>query len=465
MFCEHCGKQIPDQSAFCEHCGQKQEVVATPAPAPAPAPAPINPNNSKKDVKQFVAKNKLWLIIAACVVVVGIVVGCVVSAISKRVDLKDYMTVEATGYDGYGTVTYNFDFEAFAARLQGKDAPKATDVADLDNMEDFFNLIGSAVDSATDYAEIASALSIEVVLPDGKENGKIGNGDVVTYKMSFNEVAAKKFKVTVKEVTYEYEVAGLEEAEVYDVLSHFQVNYSGVDGRAYAYITSIADETVIGDLTFSISENNNYINISGEDGYYHSIYVYTSGENSNLSEGDTVTVTTSVEETALAERGVVLVNLTADYTVENLGKYAASLDDLSSANAALSEKAQQIVTDFIYSEWSYAVHGRWYGDYDDQKVGEDMKLYKTIITTPKASNGYNQNVVWYIFSITLNDDDLEKDTVFYFPVRFPNIVIAADGTVSYIDDLDYNRYHGYTDYKEFYDECVKDFSMNIEVSE
>ena len=34
MFCQYCGSQIPDGSAFCSACGSKQQVVQQPQPAP-----------------------------------------------------------------------------------------------------------------------------------------------------------------------------------------------------------------------------------------------------------------------------------------------------------------------------------------------------------------------------------------------------------------------------------------------
>lgn len=48
MFCENCGKKIPDDAAFCTHCGAKQvgtspstqSVASVPAPQPTRASAP-----------------------------------------------------------------------------------------------------------------------------------------------------------------------------------------------------------------------------------------------------------------------------------------------------------------------------------------------------------------------------------------------------------------------------------------
>lgn len=46
MFCEKCGKKIPDDAAYCTHCGAKQ-VTASPAVQPVasvPPPQPARPS-------------------------------------------------------------------------------------------------------------------------------------------------------------------------------------------------------------------------------------------------------------------------------------------------------------------------------------------------------------------------------------------------------------------------------------
>ena len=70
MFCENCGKQIPDGSAFCDGCGAKLTQEAAPvasaqteAPVAAPAKAPFFATLLAK-VKAIHQKNKLIFPIA-----------------------------------------------------------------------------------------------------------------------------------------------------------------------------------------------------------------------------------------------------------------------------------------------------------------------------------------------------------------------------------------------------------------
>jgi hypothetical protein len=48
MYCQHCGNQIANGSAFCSQCGNKQGGFA---PPPPPPPAPINDLNSTNQSK------------------------------------------------------------------------------------------------------------------------------------------------------------------------------------------------------------------------------------------------------------------------------------------------------------------------------------------------------------------------------------------------------------------------------
>ena len=50
MFCNRCGKEIPDQAQFCNYCGAPvNKVQPKPAPAPQPAPQP-QPKKQKSNV-------------------------------------------------------------------------------------------------------------------------------------------------------------------------------------------------------------------------------------------------------------------------------------------------------------------------------------------------------------------------------------------------------------------------------
>lgn len=61
MFCENCGKKIPDDAAFCTHCGAKQVGTSPSAQSVASVPPP-QPTRASAPKQQAQASNGVDLI-------------------------------------------------------------------------------------------------------------------------------------------------------------------------------------------------------------------------------------------------------------------------------------------------------------------------------------------------------------------------------------------------------------------
>lgn len=76
MFCENCGKPVPDDSKFCAGCGKETQASAAPAPAPAvvaaAAPVPIQDDDRKKKGGGFwTSAGGVVVIVALALIVLG----------------------------------------------------------------------------------------------------------------------------------------------------------------------------------------------------------------------------------------------------------------------------------------------------------------------------------------------------------------------------------------------------------
>lgn len=155
MFCNQCGKELPDDAMFCPECGAKQEAAAAPvvpaapvaeAPAAAPvAPTPAAPVNAavpaQVPAKKKGASKKIIGIVTAAVVVVAVLLvvllaggkgGSAYDSISKDMIFANYM----------GDGVYYF----FNVKGEG------TEVEDVDRT--YYNADGSRIFYRTDDYEL-----------------------------------------------------------------------------------------------------------------------------------------------------------------------------------------------------------------------------------------------------------------------------------------------------------------------
>lgn len=81
MFCENCGKQIPDDAAFCTHCGAKQlggsapsqPISTLPKPQPVRASPPPQPAQAVGGIDLITMGQYLIMFLITAIPIAGIV--------------------------------------------------------------------------------------------------------------------------------------------------------------------------------------------------------------------------------------------------------------------------------------------------------------------------------------------------------------------------------------------------------
>ncbi len=578
MFCENCGKQIPDGSAFCEECGTRIAVEAAPV-APVETAAPVATAAPAKKLtfaslvekaKAIHQKNKLIFPIAGAVVVIAIALIIVFSILGKQVSMKNYLEITMEGYDGYGQMSYDFGDVSFGLRAAGDKDCK--EFGDGDDDEYFLGYDKS--DVSKDYRDnfkkaqkLVASIKISYELPEGKSSDKLANGDVITFTIECDEDVAEDLGLTIKDTTFEYTVEGLKPVAKFDVMSYFDLKAEGYDG--YGEVELVCNKTAsekVGDMTFELEAGANRIYCTDGDGYNSSLWVYLDGDAAGKFNGDTVKGKLDTSADIFVRDGVELVGLEKEYTVSGLkettkvdllqyykvefagvngsgtatvtptqetltvGEYVIDLttgkwtkgdeyfartsvwvnDDWGLSNdekimlktdsnnytlqekgikitatekeitvsnlptyvTALSEikdtteteaNGKQIVLNYLNENWSRAVHGTWFGSYSNQTIGEDIKLYKMVLGTPKSTSSYDKNDLWMIFTVTISDNEITTPTLYYFAVQYGDVAVYADGTL-YTRDGHANQ-RGYNAYEGVYAAFIESYNLNIEVSE
>ena len=120
MRCKNCGTENPDGSRFCATCGKPLEQEE-PAKNVAEQKEEVAQNTeetltSTAETKSLTHKksrglNKFLIGLACAVVVVVIAAGLLISRARRTIDLNKYVTFETTGYNGYGNVYPQIDWE------------------------------------------------------------------------------------------------------------------------------------------------------------------------------------------------------------------------------------------------------------------------------------------------------------------------------------------------------------------
>lgn len=474
MVCKNCGTENEEGMKFCMNCGKEigeggenPEVNnATPQQAAgnfeSTGAAAAAAADSKAAVGQQPNKKKSVLPIAlgggfaAIAVVIAIVLVVVLNA-KPTINLDDYLTIDFSGYDGFGTATVIIEWDDLE-----------------DDFEDELSLTSQAKkeDDDRDPIEILRK-SISVSL--SKETG-LSNGDDVDYTWNVAEDLTTYVKCKVKYENDSYVVKKLTEIDTFDPFADLMVTFNGVSSYGHVNLSysgyplyysdfscdktnelsngdtvtvslmntdieyyannygmipvNMEKEYVVSDLrevesfdafaglevTFSgISPDGrvqyNYNGSNLNNGYF------SCDKTSGLSNGDTVTVRISYDMEYLANSiGMVPTSLEKEYVVSGLDEYVESYGALSDDFVAgLKGETEDKIYSYTANYYNASLTDLTYAGYVFNLVKEGS-----------YSNSHNELYIIYSGTVSSSNGNFSASTV-YFPVRFMNIVSNESG--------------------------------------
>lgn len=347
-------------------------------------------------------------------------------------DLLQNFELNFSGYDGYGTAEV-------VCRKNG--STTAGDITfETEVGADYIRY------SIKDGGEGRIRLRI-----DGS-NGQLKNGDTVALYADVSEDTLSSYGVMLSNLRMEYTVADLAKTQEADLMAHIQVTFEGIDGSGKAEVLHEDNSFTAGELTFDLDKNR----VTRGDEYVTGFYINLS-QSRSLTNGDKLTLTVSTDTEALAQCGITLSAVEKEITVSGLAHYAESLEELNGHLDELAESCKTQINDYLNDDWSGAVHDSW-KRYSNQKIGDDLKLYKTLLTTPKSSTSSTKNTLWLVYSVTLSDNSMEP-TVYYFALSESNIAINDGGELTHTAKL--RRYHGFASYEELKAEYIEAYNLNV----
>lgn len=236
---------------------------------------------------------KMKKILSAIMTAVLMVCVCTLTGCSGNtaVDLKNYVGVSFTGYNGSGSARAEVDTDAMLPLFKS-----------------------GSVTAASLYD------SIDASVVDG--NGKLTNGDTVRVKVTYNEQMMKNAKINLKNTELTFTVSGLKEKEKLDVMSQIELK---VEGASPECKVSVKYPTK---LKVSLKDLLKIENESGD--VIESTPGAIDGElNGVFKNGDKLTLTINDKALERLDEFEIIGEKSKEYTVNSDSKYILSAADLS----------------------------------------------------------------------------------------------------------------------------------------
>jgi hypothetical protein len=367
-------------------------------------------NKTNKKPLKPLSKNAKILIGAAAAVIVVIILA--VSLYKPTVNLSDYVTIEADGYDTLGTASATFDFDQFYEDHENTIKKAIKKQPGMSILSQVFD-----IDDVIDFLSNQGLLSaIEAPGSLDKDSG-LSNGDTITYSFSLSDSDVEQIEdelgLNIKYEDITYEVSGLEEVESFDPFELITVEFSGDDGNGVADVT--CEDPDLGSLI--------YITVDPSYG---------------LSNGDKVEVSIEYgdDDDFLDYYGKLPSKTSETIEVSGLTEDVSGADDISDdAMDQMKNQSEDLFT-------TYAADS--YGDIE-LKDTEYLGYYLLI---NKSDDSYlvinNAVVLIYKLSVSLKaEDDSLTDYQYYAATEFDNLTVDGDGN-TVVDVTD-----GYIIYDDF----------------
>lgn len=304
------------------------------------------------------------------------------------VDLNKYITVQTGGYDTMGEAVYVFDYAAFEKDFDGKIKANTKDNPEL-----------SALMLTPNMTEPKLLLETCVKPSLDKYDG-LKNGDKITIKWQCSDENADKFfNATLEYSDIEHEVSGLKEVAQFDPFEFLKVTYSGVEPLGSLTLTPDKSREEIQNIFFSADKND------------------------DLKNGDTVTVTaryaTSAED-FIEKFGAVLKTDKKTYTVEKLPYYVKDVSDISEdLMNKMAAQGEDAFRSYVAKKWN-----------KPENLISVSLAGNYFLSMKEGMNTSHINQLYLVYQIQAKNPDPEKNIIFYYYVRFDDIIKLADGTCS-----------------------------------
>lgn len=485
MFCQYCGKQIPDDMKFCLYCGKKVEdleesaddtgssqntgtaqdteaaqdtgtvqsnqidlnailnavnsapvsentepvsvsapataksslsapqPVQTEAPQPVQTAAPAAQKKTKTKVKKQKQQVKpseggkkhkshlwIWLLVIAAILGIAAAAGYFI-VLPRTIDVSKYITINLGSGSSEGKAFAMFDETGFKDKILTVNGIDSKAVSD-----------NSAVLTTKQQAIVKAAddliSSIETSIDP--ETG-LSEDDQVTVNATYDKSYLSTVKVILYKTKYQEKVSDFSALTVYDPFENVTVKFEGTSPMMTATIEGEKEDIFDGEYELSKS--------------------------SNISVGETVTVTYSGSEDIANKEGYTIQSTSKDFQCDVGAKYVDNANDISAATLAkMQAAAVNTINNWKASSALFKKPAYYTNVSSPSYVGTYLLMQKNV---DASTSTYNYALVVYSVSIKdfVTDPSFTTkydDATVYMPIKFVNIMQDESGNQTYQSD-------------------------------
>lgn len=346
-------------------------------------------------------------------------IGCSGSNQTVAINLNDYLTIEADGYDGYGTAKAVFDTARLDEDFGGKIVATEKKVKKAAGESEYVAKMVQTYNGAEQYTirlneNTPSDIAKDCFEWDVDRMDGLSNGDTVTCSLKTDENASlfeSMYGITFTAEDFTITIDDLEEVAEFNAFDIVDVKYEGA--------------APIGEAKLSIKDNI---------GIYQDL-VYSISPESGLSNGDKVTVTVKPNpdyyteedrwEKIVDKYGKIPKETSRQYTVSGLDTYITSVSQIPDELIRdMQEQAETVFATTIEAGLDEATQELLQGNY----IGNYLVSSKDKVSGNRLYLVYKIRINnYYAYSDRDRQEDFDKNTDFYWYCMFENIAISADG--------------------------------------
>lgn len=418
MFCIKCGCKLDDDAVFCTECGtrvaeleennQESEITGEKDTTYVESSTSIE-SNKKVDAtsltqsRPFTGKDKKYIAIGF-VFLIAVAIIAVIMNRKPSINLNDYITVEANGYNTFGKANIVFDSESFLNDFESISSAKEEPEPEYEDgsFEEFMYGMSELMNEAQIDSIIGGDINWEA-----NKTENLSNGDVVEVKWNCNDEHIKeKYGCILKYKDISYKVENLETAETIDPFEGIELKITDDNGYPQFQVINTNSDEARSIIQYSVEntlnvKNGNYVN---------------------------VVISTNVEDFA-KNYGMVWNESSKEFLVSGLKEYVSEISQLTDNPVIIKDlynKSSEICENMNITD----LHG-YEDNWGNVSIEEVTPLGIDFLGLGKDNSATVINRVKIHYSFPAYGMDDEWYT--FYPVWFTGLLLDGNGEFKYND--------------------------------